>query len=135
MENSKIDLDRALASFAEHWSPKLVARLNDYEVKLVKLEGAFVWHTHDDTDELFLVIDGELTIQLRDRDVVLGPHEMYVVPRGVEHCPRAERVTSVLLLEPGGVVNTGDAGGPLTATVEPLRPAGDNPAADADRAW
>lgn len=135
MENSKIDLDRALASFTEHWSPKLVARLNDYEVKLVKLEGAFVWHTHDDTDELFLVIDGELTIQLRDRDVVLGPHEMYVVPRGVEHCPRAERVTSVLLLEPGGVVNTGDAGGPLTATVEPLRPAGDNPAADADRAW
>jgi len=135
VENSKIDLDRALASFTEHWSPKLVARLNDYEVKLVKLEGAFVWHTHDDTDELFLVIDGELTIQLRDRDVVLGPHEMYVVPRGVEHCPRAERVTSVLLLEPGGVVNTGDAGGPLTATVEPLRPAGDNPAADADRAW
>src|ERR671911_1191573 len=120
MEDSKVDLDRALASFTELWSPKLAARLNDYEVKLVKLEGEFVWHTHDDTDELFLVIDGELTVQLRDRDVVLGPHEMYVVPRGVEHCPRAERVTSVLLLEPGGVVNTGDAGGPPPAAVPPL---------------
>jgi mannose-6-phosphate isomerase-like protein (cupin superfamily) len=136
MADSKVDLDRALASFTELWSPKLAARLNDYEVKLVKLEGEFVWHTHDDTDELFLVIDGELTIQLRDRDVVLGPHEMYVVPRGVEHCPRAERVTSVLLLEPGGVVNTGDAGGPLTAGVQPLvRPADDGPVADAGRAW
>jgi mannose-6-phosphate isomerase-like protein (cupin superfamily) len=136
MEDSKVDLDRALASFTELWSPKLAARLNDYEVKLVKLEGEFVWHTHDETDELFLVIDGELTIQLHDRDVVLGPHEMYVVPRGVEHCPRAERVTSVLLLEPGGVVNTGDAGGPLTAGVQPLvRPGDDSPAADADRAW
>ena len=136
MADSKVDLDRALASFTELWSPKLAARLNDYEVKLVKLEGEFVWHTHDDTDELFLVIDGELTIQLRDRDVVLGPHEMYVVPRGVEHCPRAERVTSVLLLEPGGVVNTGDAGGPLTTAVQPLvRPADNGPVADADRAW
>ena len=136
MADSKVDLDRALASFTELWSPKLAARLNDYEVKLVKLEGEFVWHTHDETDELFLVIDGELTIQLRDRDVVLGPHEMYVVPRGVEHCPRAERVTSVLLLEPGGVVNTGDAGGPLTAAVQPLvRPTDDSPVADADRAW
>ena len=136
MADSKVDLDRALASFTELWSPKLAARLNDYEVKLVKLEGEFVWHSHDDTDELFLVIDGELTIQLRDRDVVLGPHEMYVVPRGVEHCPRAERVTSVLLLEPGGVVNTGDAGGPLTAAVQPLvRRADDGPVADADRAW
>src|SRR5918995_7458832 len=128
MEDSKVDLDRALASFTELWSPKLAARLNDYEVKLVKLEGEFVWHTHDETDELFLVIDGELTIQLRDRDVVLGPHEMYVVPRGVEHCPRAERVTSVLLLEPAGVGNTGDAGGPLTAAVQPLvRPTDDSP--------
>jgi len=115
-----VDLRTKLDLFSEHWSPKLVARLNDYEVKLVKIKGEFVWHTHEDTDELFLVIDGELTIQLRDRDVMLAPGQLFVVPRGVEHCPRADGEVSALLLEPAGVVNTGDAGGQLTAVVEEI---------------
>lgn len=120
MADDVVDLDEKLGLFTEHWSPKLVARVNDYEVKVVKVQGDFVWHTHEDTDELFLVIDGRLTIQLRDRDVVLGPGQLFVVPRGVEHCPRADEEVKVLLLEPSGVVNTGDAGGDLTATVEEI---------------
>jgi mannose-6-phosphate isomerase-like protein (cupin superfamily) len=109
-----------LGRFSEHWSPKKIAELNDYDIKLVKVQGDFVWHNHEDTDELFLVVDGELTIQLRDRDVVLGAGELFVVPRGVEHCPRADRETAALLIEPRGVVNTGEAGGSLTATPETL---------------
>lgn len=113
-----VDLRHKLGLFSEHWSPKVVARLNDYEVKVVKVQGEFVWHTHDDTDELFLVIDGKLTIQLRDGDVALGPGQLYVVPRGVEHCPIAEGEVSALLIEPIGVVNTGGAGGDLTAAYD-----------------
>ena len=113
-----VDINQKFDLFSEHWSPKLVASLNDYEVKLVKVQGEFVWHTHEDTDELFLVIDGHLTIQLRDRDVGLGPGQLFVVPRGVEHGPRADDEVKILLLEPTGVVNTGDAGGDLTAIVE-----------------
>jgi mannose-6-phosphate isomerase-like protein (cupin superfamily) len=110
-----IDIAAKLALFSDHWSPKVIATLNDYEVKLARLNGEFVWHTHEDTDELFLVIDGHLTIQLRDGDVTLGPGQLFVVPRGVEHCPIADGEVSVLLIEPAGVVNTGDAGGILTA--------------------
>lgn len=120
MTAEAVDLAEKFAMFSEHWSPKLVGRLNDYEVKVVKVKGDFVWHTHEDTDELFLVIEGELTIQLRDGDVVLGPGQLYVVPRGVEHCPRADEEAKILLLEPSGVVNTGDAGGELTAQVEAI---------------
>ncbi|MGH8775111.1 MAG: cupin domain-containing protein [Jiangellaceae bacterium] len=120
MAHNKVNFDQALATFTDQWSPKLVGRLNDYNVRLVKVEGEFVWHSHQDTDELFIVLGGELTIQLRDGEVVLGPREMFVVPRGVEHCPRADRETSILLLEPHDVVNTGDAGGPRTAVVEPI---------------
>jgi mannose-6-phosphate isomerase-like protein (cupin superfamily) len=86
----------------------------------VKVQGEFTWHQHADTDEFFLVLDGELTIQMRDHNVVLGPRELFVVPRGVQHCPRADAETAVLLLEPGSVVNTGDAGGLLTAEAETL---------------
>jgi mannose-6-phosphate isomerase-like protein (cupin superfamily) len=110
-----VDLAAKLALFTEQWSPKVVARMNDYEVKVVKLQGEFTWHTHDDTDELFLVLDGELTIQLRDGDVTLGPGQLYVVPRGVEHCPIADVEVSAVLIEPAGLVNTGGAGGALTA--------------------
>jgi mannose-6-phosphate isomerase-like protein (cupin superfamily) len=110
-----VNLEDRFARFAEPWSPKVIARLNDYEIKAVRLAGEFVWHQHEDTDELFFVIDGRLTIQLRDRDVHLGPGELFVIPRGVEHCPRAETEVRALLLEPRGVVNTGDAGGELTA--------------------
>lgn len=118
MPDDVVDLSAKFELFSEHWSPKRVARLNDYEVKLVRMSGEFVWHSHEDTDELFLVLDGALTIQLRDRDVTLGPAgQMYVVPRGVEHCPRADGEVKAMLLEPAGVVNTGDAGGDLTATV------------------
>ena len=113
-----IDIADKLAQFSEHWSPKVIARLNDYEIKLAKLKGEFVWHTHDDTDELFLVIDGRLTIQLRDGDVTLGPGQLFVVPRGVEHCPITDGDVAVMLIEPAGVVNTGAAGGELTATYD-----------------
>ncbi len=118
MTDEPIDLAGKLSLVSEHWSPKVIARLNDYEIKVVKVQGEFVWHTHADTDELFLVVDGELTIQLRDRDVVLYPGQLYVVPRGTEHCPRAEAEVQALLIEPVGVVNTGNAGGPLTATYD-----------------
>jgi mannose-6-phosphate isomerase-like protein (cupin superfamily) len=115
MTNEALDLAEKLSLFSEHWSPKVVARLNDYEVKVVKLKGKFVWHTHEDTDELFLVIDGTLTIQLRDGDVTLERGQLFVVPKGVEHCPIADGEVHALLIEPVGVVNTGAAGGPLTA--------------------
>ncbi len=96
----------------------MVARLNDYEVKVVKLKGDFVWHSHDDTDELFLVIEGDLTIQLRDGDVRLREGQLYVVPQGVEHRPVADGEVAVMLIEPAGVVNTGDAGGDMTAVLD-----------------
>jgi mannose-6-phosphate isomerase-like protein (cupin superfamily) len=113
-----INLEERFGRFTDQWSPKVIARLNDYEVKLVRVQGEFVWHDHPDTDELFLVLDGELTIQLRDGDVQLGPGELFVVPRGVEHCPRADGEVRALLLEPSGVVNTGAAGGASTASYD-----------------
>ena len=115
-----VNLAERFARFSAQWSPKVVARINDYEVKVVRIQGEFVWHQHDDTDELFLVLDGELTIALRDRDVVLHPGELFVVPRDVEHCPRAAGEVRAVLLEPVGVVNTGNAGGPLTASYSEL---------------
>jgi len=118
MTNSAIDIQQKLSLCTEHWSPKVVARLNDYEIKLVKLQGEFVWHGHEETDELFLVISGDLTIQLREGDVTLGPGQLFVVPRGVEHCPIAAGEVHAMLIEPAGVVNTGDAGGELTATYD-----------------
>src|SRR4051812_14941503 len=115
MDHRVVDLAEKFASFGEQWSPKVVARLNDFEIKVVRSSGEFVWHTHDDTDELFLVTAGRLTIQLRDGDVTLLPGQLFVVPRGVEHCPVAEGEVQAVLIEPSGVVNTGNAGGPLTA--------------------
>ena len=114
--DQRIDLAEKLALLEEPYSPGIVARMNDLKVTVVKVLGEFVWHKHDDTDDFFLVLKGRLTIQLRDRDdVVLGPGQFYVVPRGVEHCPRADEETHVLLIEPIGTPNTGDAGGELTA--------------------
>src|SRR6187399_304625 len=115
MSYQPVDLAERLGHISDLWSPKVVARLNDYEIKLVRLKGEFVWHTHEDTDELFLVIDGVLTIQRRDGDVTLQPGQLYVVPRGVEHCPIADGEVRAMLIEPAGVVNTGDAGGAMTA--------------------
>jgi mannose-6-phosphate isomerase-like protein (cupin superfamily) len=112
----KVNLDQQFGRFQEHWSPKIVASLNDYEVKVVKLQGEFVWHQHDETDELFLVTGGRLRLRLEGQDdVVLDPGELLVVPRGVRHCPVADQETRVVLLEPRGVLNTGDADRPGTA--------------------
>ncbi|MGW0391688.1 cupin domain-containing protein [Streptomyces sp. NPDC003042] len=110
----KIDIAEKLAGITEHWAPHRIARVNDYEVKAAKLRGEFVWHTHPDTDELFLVVSGTLTIRLRDGDVVLNPGQMYVVPRGVEHLPEAAEEVSILLFEPAGTPNTGDRPGART---------------------
>ncbi|MGI9156347.1 MAG: cupin domain-containing protein [Marmoricola sp.] len=118
MANEVVDIAERLTLFSEHWSPKVVARLNDYEIKVVKVKCEFVWHTHDDTDELFFVIAGELTIRLREGDVRLSPGQLFVVPRGVEHCPIADGEVQALLIEPTGVVNTGDGGGALTAAYD-----------------
>jgi mannose-6-phosphate isomerase-like protein (cupin superfamily) len=110
-----INFAEKLGLLDESWSPRVVAEMNDYQFKLVKLEGDFVWHYHSDTDETFIVLEGSMRIEFRDGAVDLGPGEMYVVPAGVEHRPRAEQGASVLLIEPRGVVNTGEAGGPLMA--------------------
>lgn len=110
-----INLADKLARFSEHWSPRVIAEMNDYQFKLVKLQGEFVWHTHEHTDEVFMVVHGRMQIGFRDRDVELGEGEMYVIPRGVEHITRAERECHALIIEPRGVVNTGQAGGELTA--------------------
>ena len=117
MEN-KVNLAEKLASFDEHFSPKIVGHLNDYKLVVVKAKGEFVWHSHAETDDFFLVLHGRLTIQLRDRDVELSPGEVFVIPRGVEHCPKAAEEAHVLLIEPAGTVNTGDADSSLTAREE-----------------
>ncbi len=114
----KVNLADKLRLFNEHWQPKIVGTVNDYDVRIVKVKGEFVWHKHDKTDDFFLVLEGRLIIQLRDRNVYLEAGELFVVPRGIEHCPRADEEASVLLIEPAGTVNTGDAGGPLTAEPE-----------------
>lgn len=111
----KINLKDKLAKFSEHWTPKIIAEMNDYQFKLVKIKGDFVWHNHPDTDEVFIVIEGSMKIEFKDGVIELNEGEMYVVPKGVEHKPFAEKECKVLLVEPRGVVNTGDAEGELTA--------------------
>ncbi len=114
----KVNIPEALASFSDHWAPRIVARYNDNDVCLVRVAGEFVWHQHDDTDDLFLVLDGELDIELRDRTVTLGPGELFVVPKGIEHRPVARRgEVKLLLMEPRGTPNTGDEA-TATAKVE-----------------
>jgi mannose-6-phosphate isomerase-like protein (cupin superfamily) len=113
--DDKVNLAAKIRLLDNPYSPGIVGYLNDYKLVVVKVLGEFVWHKHDDTDDFFLVLKGHLTIQLRDRDVELDEGEVFVVPRGVEHCPRADEEAHVLLIEPRGTVNTGDAGGQLTA--------------------
>ena len=110
----KVSLGEKLALFTTHWDPKIVGELNGQHLKLVKFQGAFVWHKHDAEDELFLVLRGEFDMEFRNRAVRLHEGEFLIVPRGVEHRPVAERETHVLLFEPVSTVNTGDAGGPRT---------------------
>lgn len=115
MEYLPINFKDKFSKFSEHWSPRVIAELNDYQFKLVKVEGEFVWHDHPDTDEVFIVLEGTLNIEFRDGKVTLNPGEMFVVPKGVEHRPSANNECKVLLVEPKGVVNTGDTEGNLTA--------------------
>ena len=110
-----INIASKLGLFSEHWSPKIVASFNGHDVMVVKLKGEFVWHSHADTDDFFYVVKGNLTLKLRDGDVLLGPGDLYVVPKGVEHCPVAAEEVHLLLIEPAGTPNTGD---PATAAVK-----------------
>ena len=110
-----INLKDKLAKFSDHWSPKVIAELNDYQFKLVKIQGEFVWHNHPDTDEVFIVIEGSMNIEFENETVQLNEGEMLVVPKGIEHKPYAEFECKVMLVEPRGVVNTGDADSELKA--------------------
>lgn len=114
------NLEAAFAHVPEPWQPHLLTSVNDYDVKVARLRGSFVWHAHPETDELFLVVSGRLTIQLRDGEVELGPHDVFVVPKGAEHCPRAEEEALVVMFEPKGTVNTGDRPGERTSTLREL---------------
>ena len=113
---SKINLRDKLGKFSDHWSPKVIAEMNDYQFKLVKIQGDFVWHNHADTDEVFIVLEGSMRIEFEDETVELSEGEMYVVPKGVRHKPHAEEECKVMLVEPRGVVNTGDSESELTAS-------------------
>ncbi len=104
-----INLAQKLGSFTEHWQPRVVGRFNGHDLMVVKIKGEFVWHKHDHTDDFFLVLQGRITIRMREGDVTLGPGEVFVVPQGVEHCPVAEEEAHLLLIEPAGTPNTGDA--------------------------
>ena len=110
-----INFRKKLGLFREQWQPKVIAEMNDYQFKIVKLEGDFVWHDHKDTDETFIVLEGDLRIDFRDGAVRIAAGEMFVVPKGVEHNPYAEREVKLLLIEPRGVLNTGHEGGERTA--------------------
>ncbi|WP_314148740.1 cupin domain-containing protein [uncultured Leifsonia sp.] len=114
------NLDAAFALVPEAWQPHRLTSVNDYDVKVARLHGDFIWHAHPDTDELFLVLSGRLTIRLRDGDVQLGPHDVFVVPRGVEHCPSAPEEVLAVLFEPKGTVNTGDRPGERTSELREL---------------
>jgi len=115
MKYSAVNFGEKFAKFSDYWSPKIIAQMNDYHFKLVRLQGDFVWHSHVDTDEVFIVLDGEMSIEFRDGRVDLRAGEMLVVPKGVEHKPFARNECRIMLVEPAGTINTGDAGGDLTA--------------------
>jgi len=115
MELKCINFNEKFSKFSEHWAPKIIAQMNDYHFKVVKFQGEFVWHSHDDTDEVFIVLDGEMSITFRDGSVELKAGEMFVVPKGVEHKPFADKECKAMLVEPAGTINTGDAGGEMTA--------------------
>lgn len=115
MRQDAINLKEKLTKFSAFWSPRVVAEMNDYQFKLAKFKDEFVWHDHKDTDEVFLVIEGRMSIAFETHTIELNAGEMYVVPKGVRHKPFADEECHVLLVEPRGVVNTGDSGGELTA--------------------
>jgi mannose-6-phosphate isomerase-like protein (cupin superfamily) len=115
MDYQSINFQEKLAKFSEHWSPKIIAQMNDYHFKIVKVQGEFVWHNHPETDEVFVVLKGQLEIRFRNGNVLLNEGEMFVVPKGLEHKPVAEQECHLLLVEPAGTVNTGDVVNERTA--------------------
>ena len=115
MNKEPINIKDKLSKFSDHWSPKVIAEMNDYQFKLVKVQGEFVWHSHKHTDEVFIVVEGVLNIEFNDGSVTLRPGEMFVVPKGIEHKPWSESECKLMLVEPKGVVNTGEVKSELTA--------------------
>lgn len=115
MAYQSINFKQKFGLFSERWQPKVVAEMNDYQFKVVKLQGDFIWHDHKDTDETFIVVEGKLRIDFRDGCVHIAAGEMFVVPKGIEHKPSAEQEVKLLLIEPRGVLNTGHEGGERTA--------------------
>jgi mannose-6-phosphate isomerase-like protein (cupin superfamily) len=115
MEFKPVNLQEKLTKFSDHWSPKIIAQMNDYHLKLVKFKGDFIWHNHDDTDEVFIVLAGKMSIEFHDGKVELKKGELFVVPRGVQHKPYAEKQCKIMLVEPAGTINTGDTAGEFTA--------------------
>ena len=116
--SEKINLKEKLSKFNKHWSPRVVAEMNDYQFKVAKIKGEFIWHNHKDTDETFIVIEGKMSMKLRNRTIELSEGEMFIVPKGVDHKPCANEECKILVIEPRGVINTGDAGGDLTINEE-----------------
>lgn len=115
MNYEPINFKQKFGKFSDQWKPRVIAEMNDYQFKLAKIQGEFVWHRHADTDEVFMVMDGGMAIEFRDGRVDMTAGEMFVVPRGVEHKPVADGECHIMVIEPKGVVNTGDAGGDMTA--------------------
>ncbi len=115
MDYHPINLGEKLTTFSEHWSPRIIAQMNDYHFKVAKIQGEFIWHDHPETDEVFIVLKGQLVIRLRDGNVILHEGELFVVPKGMEHKPVAEAECHILLIEPAGTVNTGDVVNERTA--------------------
>jgi mannose-6-phosphate isomerase-like protein (cupin superfamily) len=113
---NKINFKEKFSKFSDHWSPKVIAEMNDYQFKLVKIQGDFIWHNHEDTDETFIVIEGEMKIEFENEIVELNEGDLFVVPKGVEHKPLAKNECKVMIIEPRGVVNTGNSEGNLTAS-------------------
>ncbi len=109
-----VNLTEKFSLVTDQWDPKIIAQLNDYQLKIAKIQGEFIWHSHPETDEVFLVVDGDLTIHLREGHLTLKPGELCVIPKGVEHKPAAAQECQILMVEPAGTVNTGDAGGEMT---------------------
>jgi len=109
-----VNLTEKFSLFTEQWAPRVIAQINDYHFKIAKIQGEFIWHSHSDTDEVFLVVAGSLTIHLRDKKLKLEQGELCVIPRGVDHKPAAEHECQILMVEPAGTLNTGDAGGDRT---------------------
>jgi mannose-6-phosphate isomerase-like protein (cupin superfamily) len=118
MTYQSVNVEEKLSKFSEHWSPKIIAQMNDYHFKLAKVQGEFIWHNHPETDEVFLVIKGQLNIHFRDGQVTLNEGELYVVPRGVEHKPVADEECHILLIEPAGTINTGEIVDEKTAAAD-----------------